>query len=128
MDPALALAINACVNENTAIINRIIQKIREVRMFKNKCATLGEHAQLLQALLRKHRSAVESFQTLTGFYACLERIEAFVSSCKSLSVLDVSLEVFVKRTYPALLKEISALKNIFLLESVVSLNHIFSLA
>ncbi|KAN0094155.1 kinase-like protein [Hyaloscypha variabilis] len=121
MDPVLNLAINACVSENVAIINRIIQKIKEVRTFKTKCAALGEHAQLLQALLKRHKSAVESFQTLTDFHACLERIEAFVSSCKSLSVLDVSLEVFVKRTYPALLKEISALKNTFLLESVTEI-------
>ncbi|KAI9776084.1 MAG: hypothetical protein M1839_000597 [Geoglossum umbratile] len=121
MDPALALAIDACVSENVAIISRIIQKIREVRAFKSKCATLGEHARLLQALFKKHRSAVESLQTLTDFQACLERIEAFASSCKSLSVLGVSLEVFVRRTYPALLREISALKNIFLLESVTEI-------
>jgi len=122
MDLGLGLAIDACVNENTAIINRIIQKIKEVRTFKSKCAALGEHTRLLRALLVKHSSAVESFQTLRDFRACLEHIEEFVSSCKQFSVLDVSLEVFVKRTYPALLKEISELKEIFLFESVVSLN------
>ncbi|KAN0070870.1 hypothetical protein V8E54_011035 [Elaphomyces granulatus] len=121
MDPGLALAITACVDENTAIINRVIQKIREVRTFKTKCEALGKHARLLQTLLQKHSSAVESFQTLRDLQACLKRIEGFVSSCKLFSVLDVSLEVFVKRTYPALLKEISELKEIFLLESVTEI-------
>jgi hypothetical protein len=122
MDPGLALAITSCVTESASIVHRIIQKAREVRTFKAKCATLGEHAQFLRVLLNSHRSAVESLQTLVDFQTCLHRIEAFVSSCESFSVLDISLEVFVRRTYPALLKEISALKDTFVLESVVSAN------
>jgi len=119
MGPELALAIETCATESTSIIISIISKINEVRKFKSKCTKLGKQAQVLAVLLKNNKTAVETFQTLEEFKACLRRIDDFVSSCKSMNVLDVSLEVFVKCTYPSLLKKVNALKDIFLLEAVV---------
>jgi hypothetical protein len=116
----LALAIDTCATESSALVVAIVKKINEVRKFKSKCIKLGQDAQVLQNLLNKSRPAITSFQTLEDFDACLKRIKDFVDSCASRSILNVAFEVFIKRKYPALKKEVNGLTAIFLFESVVS--------
>lgn len=122
MDPALAIAIDTCVTESTALVIKTIRKLNEVRVFKRKCAKLGNDAFTLTELLDKRRSAVDSLQSLQALKECLQRVSSFVESCAALNLVGVSMEVFVKRTYPSLRKELSALREMFLFESVVSMS------
>lgn len=119
MGPELALAIDTCATESSALVITIIKKVGEVRKFKSKCVKLGKDALVIQQLLGKNKSAIESLQTLADIQGCLYRIQSFVDSCTSYNVLNVTYEVFVKRTYTALRKEVYALREIFLFESVV---------
>jgi hypothetical protein len=116
----LALAIDTCATESSALVVAIVKKINEVRKFKSKCIKLGQDAQVLQNLLDKNRPAITSFRTLDDFGACLKRIKDFVDSCASRNILEVAFEVFIKRKYPALKKEVNYLRGIFVFESVVS--------
>lgn len=117
----MGFAIDACATESAALVITIIKKINEVRKFKSKCIKLGQDAQVLQNLLDKNRPAITSFQTLQDFEACLKRINEFVDSCASHSILDAALEVFIRRKYPALRKEVNGLRVIFLFESVTEI-------
>ncbi|KAM0079749.1 hypothetical protein ACKRZS_008110 [Fusarium odoratissimum] len=92
MGPELALAIEGCATESTALIFALIKKIHEVRRLKNKCEALGTQAQILLHLLKKNRAAITSFRTLGQFTACLNRIDAFVSAIKQSSFFGRALE------------------------------------
>lgn len=122
MEPALALAIDSCVNESSAIISSVIRKINEVRVFKRKCEKLRGDAETLTKLLERRKSAVDSLQTLQNLENCLQGVKNFVESCTSLNVVNVGFEVFVRRKYPALRKELHELREIFVFESVVSID------
>jgi hypothetical protein len=123
MDPGLALAVNSCVNDSISTVAFIIQKIKEVVHFKKKCVNLGEQAQILNGLLRKHRTAVTTFQSLKDFEACLKEIEDFVDICKAYTVLEVTWDVIILRKYPKVKVKIAGVKEMFMFESVASIDH-----
>jgi hypothetical protein len=120
MPAELALAIDSCVTETTSLVVVIFKKIREVVKFKGKCKKLGKEATHLQFLLESHRDAIKDLQTLAEFRKCFADIEKFVESCTKRNAAQVMWEVLYTRDFPAIQKRISALKDVFLLESVVS--------
>jgi len=117
---SLGFAIDACVNDSTVIVFMIGKKIHEVVKFKEKCRELHREAELLSRLLNKHRSAIESFSTIDDFDQCLKDIEKFVNKSTENSIFGTAIEVVIKHEYPAILKRVARLKDMFLLESVVS--------
>jgi hypothetical protein len=119
MGPELALAIDACVTESSALLVSLVKKVNEVRNFKKKCRKLQNHAKILVQLLDKNRSAVKSLQSLQEFDACLKRINGFVDTVSEFNWIDSTWEVFWKHTYRSLTKQIASVKEIFVLESVV---------
>jgi hypothetical protein len=121
VDPALALAIDGCVNDSVSIVWRIGKKVKQVIEFKTRCLDLYDHAKLLRRLLERHQSEINNFETLGGFTKCLTDIEHFVDDCQKLRLLGgVVAEVLFKRRYQQLLKDLTAAKDIFALESFVS--------
>jgi hypothetical protein len=121
VDPALALAINACVNDSAAIVSRIAKKVKELIIFKKKCLDLYDHAELLRRLLERHQSEINSFETLGQFTKCLTDIEQFVGDCKKWHPLGgIAVEVLFKHRYQQLMKDLAAAKDAFALESFVS--------
>jgi 3-methyladenine DNA glycosylase AlkD len=119
MDPALDLAINACVNDTASIIAKLLKKLNEVRVFKRKCIKLGKEVAIVHQLLDSKRAAIRDLQTLQNFEACVKRVEDFVNKCKTWNVVDVSIEVFVRHGYPFLMKELYGLREVFIFDSVV---------
>ena len=119
MPAELALAIDSCVTETTGLVVVISKKIGEAVKFKRKCKKLGKEAKHLQFLLEKRSDAIKDLQTVAEFYKCFADIEKFVESCTKRSTAQVVWEVLYTRDFPAIRKRISALKDVFLLESVV---------
>lgn len=119
MGPELALAIDGCVTESTALIVSLIKKVYQVRQLKKKCESLGKQAKILVHLLDKNRAAITSFQSLGQFTVCLNRIDTFVSAINQSSLFDRTVEVFWNHEYQSLTKCITSVKEIFVVESVV---------
>jgi hypothetical protein len=121
VEPALALAIDGCVNDSVAIVWRIGKKVKEVIVFKKRCLDLYDHAKHLRRLLERHKSEINNFETLGEFTKCLTDIKQFVVDCQKLHLLGgVTVEVLFKHRYQRLLKELAAAKDVFALESFVS--------
>jgi hypothetical protein len=120
MPAELALAIESCVIETASLVVVIFKKIREVVKFKGKCKKLGKEAKHLQFLLEKRSDAIKDLQTVSEFRKCFADIEKFVESCTKWNTAQVMWEVLYTRDFLAIRKRISALKDVFLLESVVS--------
>jgi hypothetical protein len=120
MPAELGLAIDSCVTETTSLVVVIFKKIREVVKFKGKCKKLGKEAKHLQFLLEVRSNAIKDLQTVAEFRTCFADIENFVESCTKRNTAQVVWEVLYTRDFPAIRKRISALKDVFLLESVVS--------
>ncbi len=120
MDPALAFAINSCINETASIIVKFVGKLNEIRVFKRKCERLGKEITVFHQLLDSKREAVKTLQTLREFEACVTRAEEFVNKCVLWNVVNISLEVFVRHEYPSLMKKLYGLREVFVLDSVVS--------
>jgi hypothetical protein len=120
MGPELALAIDACMTESSPMVISIVKKVNEVRKFKGKCVKLGREATVLLQLLEINKSAIKSIQTIQDFKACLNGINAFAEASKTFTWIDSTKEVFWKNTYHTLRKQIAALKEVFIFESVVS--------
>jgi len=119
MGQELLLAVDSCITESSALVVAIIKKVVEITKFKKKCAKLGEEAQILLLLLANRKSAIQSLQTLEEFKGCINSINQFADTCKSYGVLNVSYEVLIRRKYSSLVRKVSALKEVFILESVV---------
>lgn len=120
MGPELALAIDACASESSMIIVSIIRKINEVNHLKGKCTELGREAQSILSILWKNKHAIQSLQTLQEFKACLDGVDAFVTSAKTFTWASSAKEVFWNRSYRSLRSRLAALREVFVLESVVS--------
>ncbi|KAF8854351.1 hypothetical protein BDZ45DRAFT_676994 [Acephala macrosclerotiorum] len=121
MDAPLGLAIESCVVETSSLIIALIKKINEVRVFKDKCIKLYKEVSLLHELLDRKRSAVGTLHTIHSFKSCIRKVENFVDSCRTWSISTVGLEVFVRHEYPSLLKELNALRDIFVFDSVTEI-------
>lgn len=121
MGPELALAIDGCVTESTALIVSLIKKVYQVRQLKKKCESLGKQAKILVHLLDKNRAAITSFQSLGQFTVCLNRIDTFVSAINQSSLFDRTVEVFWNHEYQSLTKCITSVKEIFVVESVAEI-------
>lgn len=119
MAPELTLAIQSCVTESTTLLIVLVKKINEVRGLRKKCEALGNQACILVYLLGKNRDAITSFKTLGQFTACLNRIDAFVSAIKQSRFFERSLKLYWTHEYQSLTSEISSVKSIFIVESVV---------
>lgn len=119
MGPELAFAVQGCMTESTTLLIALIKKINEVRGLKKKCEALGHQACILIYLLGKNGDAITSFKTLGQFTACLNRIDAFVSAIKQSRFLERSLKLYWTHEYQSLTSEISSVKSIFIVESVV---------
>jgi hypothetical protein len=128
MGPELALAIDTCVTESTALVITIVKKIHEVRVWKRRCKNLGSDALTLTELLDKRRSAIQSIASLRALKDCLEKVASFVEACATYNLVEVSIDVLLKRTYPSLRKELLALRELFLFESVVSRREVRQIA
>jgi hypothetical protein len=119
MGPELVLAIDACITESSALVVDIGKKVAQIVKLKKQCRRLGEDAKVLEQMLNKRRAAIQSIETLQDFQQCLENINAFVQSCQTYGPLDRVLEVLWRKKYPALKKEVSAVKEVFIFESIV---------
>lgn len=119
MEAQLALAIEACVVESTALLVSLVKKINEVRKLKKKCEALGKQAKILVELLDKNSAAITTFQTVGQFKACLHRIDAFVSAVSQSSLMYRTMEVFWRNEYQSITADITWVKGFFVAESVV---------
>jgi hypothetical protein len=120
MTPELVLAITATVDEGSSLLIKISKRVNEARKFRSKCALVNADAKLLLKLLEKNKEAVDGLETLDAFKQCLADIESFVTSCASWSKIDVGLEVFIHRRFPALREKTRALIEKFTFEVEVS--------
>lgn len=121
VEPALALAIDACVNDSVAIVWRIGKKVTEIIFFKKRCLGLYDHAELLRRILERNKSEINNFETLVRFTKCLTDIEQFVDDCqKSHTLGGITVEVLFKHRYQRLMRDLAAAKDVFALESSVS--------
>ncbi|KAL7962116.1 kinase-like domain-containing protein [Trichoderma compactum] len=121
MGPELALAVQGCVTESTALLFALIKKINEVRGLKKECEALGNRATILVHLLDKNRDAITSFRRLGQFTACLNRIDAFVSAINQSRFYDKASRLFWTQEYLSLTGEVLSIKSIFLVESVAEI-------
>ncbi|KAK4060553.1 uncharacterized protein Triagg1_10678 [Trichoderma aggressivum f. europaeum] len=121
MGSELALAVQDCVTESTALLFPLIKKINEVRALKKECEVLGIRANILVHLLDKHRGAITSFGRLGQFTACLNRIDAFVSAINQCRSYDKALRLYWTQEYLSLIGQILSIKSIFLVESVTQI-------
>ncbi|KAH8753766.1 kinase-like domain-containing protein [Hyaloscypha sp. PMI_1271] len=124
VEPALALAIDACVNDSVAIVWRIGKKVKEIIFFKKRCLGLYDHAELLRRILERNKSEINNFETLVQFTKCLTDIEQFVDGCqKSHTLGGITVEVLFKHRYQRLMRDLAAAKDVFALESSSEVLH-----
>lgn len=125
MGPELALAIDATINENGALVLAIIRKAKEAHRFRDKCDALAKDAATLQKILNKNKNAALSFETLADFEDCLKSIHTFVTKVTGWNAFEVALEVFVKKRFPELKLKIKAVLEKFSYEVDVGLPFVF---
>ncbi|PNP60526.1 hypothetical protein THARTR1_00550 [Trichoderma harzianum] len=121
MGPDLALAIQGCVADSTALLVELKKKINASGIFKEKCEALGTQAKILVHLLDKHRDAVTTLRRVGQITACLNRIDAFVSGIKQCKFHDQDLKKFWTHEYLSLTCDILTNKSVFLVESVTEI-------
>jgi hypothetical protein len=115
----LALAIDACATESSALLVQIVKKAAQVIKLKKKCKILARDAMLLKTLLDSNRSAIEEFQTLERILKCLRAIDDFVTACQNYDLGERLLEVVFTGEFPRLRKECRALRELFCFEATV---------
>lgn len=82
MTPELGLAIDAAINENTALIVGLYKKAKDCWKFRDKCTALCDDAAILSKIVEKNKFAIDSFETLAALQDCLKDADTFVTSVK----------------------------------------------
>jgi len=119
MTPELALAIDEVSVETATLLVKLYQKIKTVYAFKAQCQSLGEDAKAIQQLLDKNQNTVDKLESAKELRNVLQDVIDFVGKCESGNILSFSLDVFVKKRYPALKGRIISLKEKIMFESQV---------